>query len=87
MVGFPIGPNIKTKPRAKLSLPNKGVQASLLTRSGPFITIGVAPNLLKVGAALMQEPMKRVSAATAGPGAVPAGPQTIESRAHADAPC
>jgi hypothetical protein len=66
MVGLSITSNIKTTPRTKLSLPSKGVQATLLTRSGPFITIGVAPNLLNVSAALMQELVKRASASEAG---------------------
>jgi hypothetical protein len=72
MVGSSISPNIKTRPRMKLSLPKRGVQATLLTRSGPFITVGVAPNLLKVGAVLMQELIKRASASKAASGAAPA---------------
>jgi hypothetical protein len=67
MVGLSIAPNIKTKPRTNLSLPNKGVQATLLTRSGPFITIGVAPNLLHVSGTLMQELIKRASASKTAP--------------------
>jgi hypothetical protein len=62
MVGSSIGPNLKTQPRVNLSLPKKSQQATLLTRSGPFITIGLAPNLVNVGAALMQELIKRAGA-------------------------
>jgi len=61
MVGSSISPNVKTQPRMNLSLPKSGPQATLLTRSGPFITIGLAPRLLNVGAALMQELIKRAS--------------------------
>lgn len=43
-----------------------GVQVTLLTRSGPFVSIGVAPNLLNVAAALMQELIKRANASKAG---------------------
>jgi hypothetical protein len=62
MVGSSFSPNLKTSPRVNLSLPKRGQQATLLTRSGPFVTIGLAPNLKNVGAALMQELIKRASA-------------------------
>jgi hypothetical protein len=67
MVGLSICPNIKTQLRLVLSLPRRGIQATLLTRSGPFITIGLAPNFLDVGAALIQELIKRASASKTAP--------------------
>lgn len=63
MVGLSFDANTKTLPRNELSLPKKGTQATLLTRSGPFVTLGLAPNLLNVGAALMSELIKRASVA------------------------
>jgi hypothetical protein len=68
MVGLSFDANTKTKPRKDLSLPKTGVQATLLTRSGPFLTIGLAPNLLSVGGALMIELIKRASAPKPAPG-------------------
>jgi hypothetical protein len=67
MVGLSFDANTKTKPRKDLSLPKTGVQATLLTRSGPFSTIGLASNLLSVGGALMIELIKRASAPKPAP--------------------
>jgi hypothetical protein len=50
-----------------LSLPKGGNQATLLKRSGPFITIELTPNLLHVGGSLMNELIKRASAPKSAP--------------------
>jgi hypothetical protein len=67
MVGLSFDTNTKTQPRKDLSLPKGGNQATLLTRSGPFITIELAPNLLHVGGSLMNELIKRASAQKVAP--------------------
>lgn len=67
MVGLSFDANTKTQPRKALSLPKGGNQATLLTRSGPFITIELAPNLLNVGGSLMNELIKRASAPKPAP--------------------
>lgn len=63
MVGSSFSPDLKTKSRTNLALPKSGTQSTLLTRSGPFVTIGLAPNLLRIGGALVQELIKRASVA------------------------
>ena len=68
MVGLSFDANTKTQPRKALSLPRGSNQATLLTRSGPFTTIELAPNLLPVGGSLMNELIKRASAAKSAPG-------------------
>lgn len=67
MVGLSFDANTKTQPRKNLSLPKGGNQATLLTRSGPFITVELAPNLLHVGGSLMNELIKRASAPKPAP--------------------
>jgi hypothetical protein len=67
MVGLSFDANTKTQPRKDLSLPKGGNQATLLTRSGPFTTIELAPNLLHVGGALMKELIWRASAPKSAP--------------------
>jgi len=67
MVGVSFDATTKTQPRKDLSLPKGGNQATLLTRSGPFITIELAPNLVHVGGSLMNELIKRASAPKSAP--------------------
>jgi hypothetical protein len=62
MVGLAFDANTKTQARSDLALPKRGDRATLLTRSGPFITIGIAPNLLNAGGSLMSELIRRASA-------------------------
>jgi hypothetical protein len=72
MVGLSFDANTKTLARTDLSLPKSGDRATLLTRSGPFITIGLTPNLLRVGGSLMSELIERASAEQTRSGPAPA---------------
>ena len=72
VVGLSFDANTKTQPRTDLSLPKKGIQATLLTRSGPFTTVGLAPNLLGVGGTLMLELINRANASKADSSVAPA---------------
>jgi hypothetical protein len=49
------------KPRTILSLPRKGNQVTLLTRSGPFVVAGLPTSVEVAGAALMKELIRRAT--------------------------
>lgn len=49
----------QAKPRTNLSLPKGSAQATLLTRSGPFVIVTPPSPVLEAGANLMMELMKR----------------------------
>jgi hypothetical protein len=67
MVGLSFDANTKAQPLKDLSLPKGGNQTTLLTRSGPFVTVELAPNLLHVGGSLMNELINRASAPKPAP--------------------
>jgi len=49
----------KAKERTSLALPRRGVQATMLTRSGPYVIANPPQTVLAAGAALMLELMRR----------------------------
>jgi hypothetical protein len=52
----------KAKPRASLSLPKRGIQVTMLTRSGPFLIAAPPQEVISAGTALMLELMRRAQA-------------------------
>jgi hypothetical protein len=55
----------KAKPRTSLSLPKRGIQATMLTRSGPFVITDVPKPVVDAGGALMLELIRRAGQKTA----------------------
>jgi len=49
----------KARPRTSLSLPKRGIQATMLTRSGPFLILAPPPGVVNAGRALMLELIRR----------------------------
>lgn len=49
----------KAKPRTSLSLPKRGIQATMLTRSGPFLIPAPPQTVVDAGGALMLELIRR----------------------------
>jgi hypothetical protein len=49
----------KAKPRSSLSLPRRGIQVTMLTRSGPFLITAPPKAVISAGGALMLELMRR----------------------------
>lgn len=49
----------RAKPRASLSLPRRGIQVTMLTRSGPFVITAPPKAVVDAGAALMLELIRR----------------------------
>jgi hypothetical protein len=45
----------KAKPRTSLSLPKRGIQVTMLTRSGPFVITAPPKSVVSAGGALMME--------------------------------
>lgn len=61
LVGSTIPASGAAKPRTNLSLPKKGIQVTLLTRSGPFVIAGLPAGVDVAGAALMKELTRRAT--------------------------
>src|SRR6202050_1881199 len=55
----------KAKPRTSLSLPSRGIQATLLTRSGPFVITAVSNAVVDAAGALMLGLIQRAGQKTA----------------------
>ncbi len=49
----------KAKPRTSLSLPKRGIQVTMLTRSGPFLITSPPKTVVSAGGALMLELIRR----------------------------
>jgi hypothetical protein len=49
----------KAKPRTSLSLPKRGIQVTMLTRSGPFLITTPPKSVVSAGGALMQELIRK----------------------------
>jgi hypothetical protein len=49
----------RAKPRESLALPNRGIQVTMLTRSGPFVIAAPPKTVVDAGAALMMELIRR----------------------------
>jgi hypothetical protein len=49
----------KAKPRTSLSLPKRGIQVTMLTRSGPFLITAPPKAVVSAGGALMLELIRR----------------------------
>jgi hypothetical protein len=58
----------KAKPRASLSLPKRGIQVTMLTRSGPFLIAAPPQEAISAGTALMLELMRRAQTQKAAEG-------------------
>lgn len=59
MVDSTIPASGRAKPRTSLSLPKRGVQVTMLTRSGPFLITAPPKPVVDAGAALMLELIRR----------------------------
>jgi len=60
----------KAKPRTSLSLPKRGTQVTMLTRSGPFLITAPPQAVIDAGGALMQELIRRSEEKNAAAGEV-----------------
>jgi hypothetical protein len=58
----------KAKPRTSLSLPKRGIQVTMLTRSGPFLITAPPQTVVSAGGALMLELIRRSEEKAAGEG-------------------
>lgn len=70
LVSSTIPASAGAKPRTSLSLPRKGKQVTLLTRSGPFVIKGLPAGVDVAGEALMKELIRRATETEAGRGEV-----------------
>jgi hypothetical protein len=59
LVDSTIPPSGRAKPRTSLSLPKRGIQVTMLTRSGPFLITAAPKAVVSAGGALMLELMRR----------------------------
>jgi hypothetical protein len=73
LVDSTIPASSKAKPRASLSLPRRGIQVTMLTRSGPFVITAPPQAVVNAGSALMLELIRRSEQAKAHEGPVTLG--------------
>jgi hypothetical protein len=59
LVDSTIPASAKAKPRTSLSLPKRGIQVTMLTRSGPFLITAPPKAVVSAGGALMLELIRR----------------------------
>jgi hypothetical protein len=59
LVDSTVAASRKAKPRTSLSLPKRGIQATMLTRSGPFLIAAPSQAIVNAGGALMLELIRR----------------------------
>jgi hypothetical protein len=59
LVDSTIPASARAKPRTSLSLPKRGIQVTMLTRSGPFLITAPPKAVVSAGAALMLELIRR----------------------------
>jgi len=65
LVDSTIPASSKAKPRTSLSLPRRGIQVTMLTRSGPFLITNPPKDVVSAGGALMMELIRRAEEKTA----------------------